>query len=124
MVVGSALHSATPGCRVETRKPQGDAKSPRVHSAEEGGGMEGLGCHCLGGPSPGSQQLPSASIPARSSSARRKWTQWAGKPHLLSHRGSGEESRAPGRAKAAACLNYAWAKVASRDLWRSHPRVF
>lgn len=49
MVVGSALHSATPGCRVETRKPQGDAKSPRVHSAEEGGGMEGLGCHCLGG---------------------------------------------------------------------------
>lgn len=38
-----------PGCRVETRKPQGDAKSPKVHSAAEGGGMEGSGCHCLGG---------------------------------------------------------------------------
>lgn len=52
-------------------------------------GWKGQGVTAVVGPFPGSQQLSSALILARSSSAGRKWTQWAGKPHPPSHGGSG-----------------------------------
>lgn len=78
-------------------------------------GCKVQGVTALVGPSPGSQQHPSAFIPARSSSARRKWAQWAGKPHPRRLWG---ESRAPGKGegqvKAAACLTSVWAGEPAR----------
>lgn len=86
--------------------------------------MEGLGCHCLGGAFSRFPATPFSLDPCQIFLSQEKVDPVGRQaPPTLPQRLWGE-SRAPGQAKAAACLNYAWAKVASRDLWRSHPRVF